>query len=71
VARFGYDRPGRVVKIDSRKNIAVIAIGQMKWDVPISELLPQSVRTPEGGTNRDPRASGAKNVSGLDEFEAM
>ena len=41
VPRFGYDRPGRVVKIDPRKNIAVVAIGQMKWDVPIAELIPQ------------------------------
>ena len=44
VPRFGYDRPGRVVKLDPRKNMAVVAIGQMKWDVPIAELIPQLVR---------------------------
>lgn len=47
VERFGYDRPGRVVKIDPRKKMAVIAIGQMQWDVPIAELIPQLIRTPE------------------------
>lgn len=47
VPRFGYDRPGRVVKLDPRKNLAVVAIGQMKWDVPIAELIPQLIRTPE------------------------
>ena len=47
VPRFGYDRPGRVVRIDPRKKVAVIAIGQMKWDIPVAELIPQMIRTPE------------------------
>jgi DNA mismatch repair protein MutS2 len=47
VPKFGYDRPGRVVKIDPRKSIAVVAIGQVQWDVPIAELIPQLVKTPE------------------------
>lgn len=47
VPRFGYDRPGRVVKIDARKGQAQVAIGMMKWDVPISELIPQLARSPE------------------------
>ena len=47
VPRFGYDRPGRVVKIDPRKGMAVVAIGQMKWDVPVGELIPQLLRQPE------------------------
>jgi DNA mismatch repair protein MutS2 len=47
VPRFGYDRPGRVVKIDPRKKSAVVAIGQMQWDVKIDELIPQMIRNPE------------------------
>ncbi|WP_435017548.1 endonuclease MutS2 [Tundrisphaera sp. TA3] len=47
VPRFGYDRPGRVVKIDPRKRIASVAIGAVKWDVPIDELIPQMIRQPE------------------------
>lgn len=58
VARLGYDRPGRVVKLDVRRNKAVIAIGSMKWDVTIDELLPQLVRTPEiaAAASERPRA---------------
>ena len=47
VPRFGYDRPGRVVKIDPRKKSAVVAIGQMQWDVKVEELIPQTIRTPD------------------------
>ena len=56
VPRFGYDRPGRVVKIDPRKKTAQIAIGVMKWDVAIDELIPQMIRQPE--VPADPRAKG-------------
>ena len=47
VPKFGYDRPGRVVKIDVRKQVAIVAIGQMQWDVKLDELIPQSIRVPE------------------------
>ena len=54
VPRFGYDRPGRVVKIDARKQVAVVMIGQMKWDVPIAELIPQTVREPGAPPEKSP-----------------
>jgi DNA mismatch repair protein MutS2 len=41
VPRFGYDRPGRVVKLDPRKQTAFVAIGAMQWEVPIAEIIPQ------------------------------
>jgi DNA mismatch repair protein MutS2 len=47
VPRMGYDRPGRVVKIDARKKEATVMIGQMQWNVRIDELLPQLIRGPE------------------------
>jgi DNA mismatch repair protein MutS2 len=47
VPRFGYDRPGRIVKLDPRKKTAVVAIGQVQWTVTIDELIPQNLRTPE------------------------
>ncbi len=47
VPRFGYDRPGRVVKLDPRKKTAIVAIGQMQWDVAIDELIPQMIRSPD------------------------
>jgi DNA mismatch repair protein MutS2 len=66
VPRFGYDRPGRLVKIDPRKNMAVVSIGQMKWDVPVGELIPQVARTPDTAPGRTP---GAKNLPRLEDFE--
>jgi len=60
VPRFGYDRPGRVVKIDPRKKTAQIAIGVMKWDVAIDELIPQMIRQPE--VPHDPRDKTKPNL---------
>jgi len=70
VARFGYDRPGRVVKLDPRKSMAVVAIGQMKWDVPIAELIPQLLRGPEAPADPPARSKPApgRNVPRLEDF---
>jgi DNA mismatch repair protein MutS2 len=46
VPRLGYDRPGRIVKLDARKKTAVIAIGHVTWDVSIDEVIPQASRMP-------------------------
>jgi DNA mismatch repair protein MutS2 len=43
VPRLGYDRPGRIVKIDPRKKTATVAIGHITWDVAVDELMPQDV----------------------------
>ena len=60
VPRFGYDRPGRVVKIDPKKRVATVSIGVMKWDVPIDELIPQMLRRPE--IPKDPRDKDKPNL---------
>jgi DNA mismatch repair protein MutS2 len=44
VPRLGYDRPGRIVKLDLRKKTAVVAIGHVTWSVAIDELIPQLSR---------------------------
>ena len=70
VPRFGYDRPGRVVKLDPRKKTAVVAIGQMQWDVPDRRADPP-------GDPRRPRSRAAagrsrpvgRGAKPLDEFE--
>jgi DNA mismatch repair protein MutS2 len=54
VPRLGYDRPGRLVKLDPRKKTAVVAIGHVTWNVAIDELIPQAVRTPDQGPARAP-----------------
>jgi DNA mismatch repair protein MutS2 len=47
VPRLGYDRPGRIVKLDPRKKTAVVAIGHVTWNVAIDELIPQLSRSPD------------------------
>ncbi|GAC1469426.1 MAG: endonuclease MutS2 [Isosphaeraceae bacterium] len=71
VPRFGYDRPGRIVRVDLRKKLAVVAIGQMQWDVKIDEMIPQTIRAPVA-TNASPtpaRAPGAKTAPKLEDFK--
>ncbi|AGA27164.1 endonuclease MutS2 [Singulisphaera acidiphila] len=69
VPKFGYDRPGRVVKLDARKKTAVVAIGQMQWDVAISDLIPQTMRTPEvAAPANKPKAGANKNAPRLEDF---
>jgi DNA mismatch repair protein MutS2 len=68
VPRFGYDRPGRLVKIDPRKKTAVVAIGQMQWDVPIDELVPQLIRTPGKPDQAPPKPGSSKPPLRLEDF---
>jgi DNA mismatch repair protein MutS2 len=68
VPRLGYDRPGRIVKLDLRKRTAVVAIGHVTWNVSIDELIPQQARTVEEVTPQS-RGSRPKAPRSLDEFE--
>lgn len=38
VARFG--QPGRVIRVDLKKNVAVVGVGLGQWEVPLDELTP-------------------------------
>jgi DNA mismatch repair protein MutS2 len=38
VARF--DQPGRVVRVDHAKQLALVSVGLGQWEVPLDELLP-------------------------------
>ena len=40
VPRLGYDRPGRIAKIDIKKRAVSVSIGHMKWDAQLDEVLP-------------------------------
>jgi DNA mismatch repair protein MutS2 len=69
VPRLGYDRPGRIVKLDARKKTAVIAIGHVTWDVSIDELIPQVARTPEvSGPAPAEKAPRPRSFRPLEEF---
>ncbi len=69
VPRLGYDRPGRVVKLDQRKKTAKIAIGHVTWDVSIDELIPQAPRTPARPA-APPRSAPGKPVTPLEDFDS-
>jgi DNA mismatch repair protein MutS2 len=70
VPRFGYDRPGRIVKLDPRKKTATVSIGMMKWDVAIEELIPQMIRTPEMPGSKDkPNLVGTKPGKRIEDFD--
>ncbi len=56
VPRLGYDRPGRLVKLDPRKKSAVVAIGHVTWNVAIDELIPQATRVPSQDSSPGPRS---------------
>jgi DNA mismatch repair protein MutS2 len=38
VARF--DKPGRIVRIDTKKDLAVVSLGLGQWEVPLEEVFP-------------------------------
>jgi DNA mismatch repair protein MutS2 len=40
VARF--DQPGRIVRIDGKRNVAVVSVGLGQWEVPLEEVFPLS-----------------------------
>jgi DNA mismatch repair protein MutS2 len=42
VARF--DQPGRVVRVDHGKRLAVVSVGLGQWEVPLDELFPLDQR---------------------------
>jgi DNA mismatch repair protein MutS2 len=70
VPRLGYDRPGRLVRIDPRKKTAVVAIGHVTWDVAIDEIIPQTVRTPAAAVSGSvSKAPSSRPGIPLDEFE--
>ncbi len=72
VPRLGYDRPGRVVKLDPRKKTAVVAIGHVTWNVSIDELIPQVARSPEDPAQPSsvpPKGSRPRMFQSLDDFE--
>jgi DNA mismatch repair protein MutS2 len=38
VARF--DKPGRIVRIDFKRNLAQVSVGLGQWEVPLEEVFP-------------------------------
>jgi DNA mismatch repair protein MutS2 len=38
VSRF--DKPGRIVRVDHKRNVAVVSLGLGQWEVPLDEVFP-------------------------------
>jgi DNA mismatch repair protein MutS2 len=38
VARF--DKPGRIVRVDLKRNLALVSVGLGQWEVPLEEVFP-------------------------------
>jgi DNA mismatch repair protein MutS2 len=36
-----FDKPGRVVRVDHKRNVAVVSLGLGQWEVPLDEVFPQ------------------------------
>jgi len=69
VPKMGYDRPGRVVKIDPRKRMATIAIGHVTWNVAIDELEPQLTGGREPSDAPAPSRAGRSKAPRLEDFD--
>jgi DNA mismatch repair protein MutS2 len=37
-----FDKPGRVVRVDHKRNLAVVSLGLGQWEVPLDEVFPLS-----------------------------
>jgi len=35
-----FDKPGRIVRIDAKRNTAVVSVGLGQWEVPLDEVFP-------------------------------
>jgi DNA mismatch repair protein MutS2 len=46
VPRLGYDRPGRIAKVDVKKRTVSVSIGHMKWDAQLDEVIPLEDSSP-------------------------
>ncbi len=44
VARF--DKPGRVVRVDIKKDLAIVSVGLGQWEVPLNEVFPLGLKAP-------------------------
>jgi DNA mismatch repair protein MutS2 len=73
VPRLGFDRPGRLVKLDQRRKTAIVAIGHVTWNVAIDELIPQTKRASSSAgpdsPSSPPRTSSPRGAISLDDFE--
>jgi hypothetical protein len=37
-----FDKPGRVVRVDHKKNVIVVSVGLGQWEMTLDDVIPQS-----------------------------
>ena len=47
-----FDKPGRIVRVDFKRNIAVVSVGLGQWEVPLEEVFPNA-KTLDNRPTRD------------------
>ena len=35
-----YDKPGKIVRVDHKRHVAVVSLGLGQWEVPLDEVFP-------------------------------
>ena len=35
-----FDKPGRIVRVDHKRNLAVVSVGLGQWEVPLDDVYP-------------------------------
>ncbi len=35
-----YDKPGRIVRVDFKRNIAIVSLGLGQWEIPLDQVFP-------------------------------
>jgi DNA mismatch repair protein MutS2 len=35
-----FDKPGRIVRVDHKRNVAVVSVGLGQWEVPLEDVIP-------------------------------
>jgi DNA mismatch repair protein MutS2 len=35
-----FDKPGRIVRVDHKRNVAVVSLGLGQWEVPLDDIFP-------------------------------
>jgi DNA mismatch repair protein MutS2 len=35
-----FDKPGRLVRVDFKRNLAVVSVGLGQWEVPLEDVFP-------------------------------
>ena len=35
-----FDKPGRIVRVDHKRNVALVSLGLGQWEVPLDEVFP-------------------------------